>query len=177
MSQTFRRHGDAIRMELDPVEVDVLRRSCEALRDALLADGRGDPVIDRLLPRAVAGDDEADAELRALIRDDVLGVKLSGIEALSDLLDRGTPHRGRLRVDLDPDEALLVLGVLNDIRLAIGERVGVTREGFDRDALAPDDAASTPLLVMDHLAWLQEQLLAIIDPESVRHAEDDPRER
>lgn len=167
MSRAFRRQGEHIRMQLDPVEIDLLRSLRDGLRGTLTAGDGGDPVVRRLFPATVVGDDAADRELRRLLHDDLLQSRLSGLEALGDLLDRGVEHRGHVRVRLDADEAALVLGVLNDLRLAIGARIGV--ESLDRDDLEDDDPVAYRLAVMDHLAWLQEQLLAILDPASVAH--------
>ena len=64
-------------------------------------------------------------------------------------------------VDLAEDEPLQVLGVLNDIRLAIGARIDI--EAIDRDQVSEDDPVAYPIAVMDHLGWWQEQLLAILD--------------
>jgi hypothetical protein len=122
--------------------------------------------VQRLFPRTVLGDDDADLELRGLIHDDLAGVKRAGLEALSALLDDGTRRGQALRVELTPDDTLLVLGVLNDLRLAIGARVGI--EDLDRDDVDPDSALGYRLAVMDHLGLWQELLLAIVDPPAVR---------
>lgn len=167
MSRAFRRQGDHIRMQLDPVEVELLRSLRDGLRGTLSTGDGDDPVVRRLFPSAVLGDEEADHELRRLLRDELLQARLSGLEALADLLDRGVEHRGSVRVRLDGEEAALVLGVLNDLRLAIGARIGV--EHLERDDVGPDDPVAYRLAIMDHLAWLQEQLLAILDPASVAH--------
>lgn len=170
MARTFRRHGDRIRADLEPFEVELLRQLRDGLRHSLEHESPDDPVIGRLFPGTVVDDPEADDELRRLIHDDLLRSKLEGLDELVTTLDRATPHRGRLRLELAPDEAMLMLGVLNDLRLAIGARIGI--EQLDRDALTEDDPRTRSVAVMDHLAWMQEQLLAIVDPESVRHYED-----
>lgn len=157
-------------MQLEAVEVDLLVSLRDGVRETLAAADPDDAVVQRMFPAAVDGDDDADADLRAMLRDDLLQSRLAGLDALVGLLERGTRHRGVLRVDLAEDEPSLVLGVLNDLRLAIGARVGIER--LDRDALAPQDPAVQRLAIMDHLAWWQEQLLAIIDPPSVSHYED-----
>ncbi|MBS3940019.1 MAG: DUF2017 family protein [Actinobacteria bacterium] len=167
MSRAFRRQGDHIRMQLDPVEIDLLRSLRDGLRSTLDGGDADDPVLRRLFPATVVGDDAADHELRRLLYDDLLQSRLVGLDALATLLDRGVEHRGHVRVRLDGEEAALVLGVLNDLRLAIGARIGV--ESLERDDLDPDDPVAYRLAVMDHLAWLQEQLLAILDPASVAH--------
>jgi hypothetical protein len=125
-----------------------------------------DVAVQRLFPRTVVGDDDADEELRGLIHDDLAGVKRAGLDALSALLDGGTRRGQHLRVELTPDDTLLVLGVLNDLRLAIGARVGI--EDLDRDDVDPDSALGYRLAVMDHLGLWQERLLAIVDPPAVR---------
>lgn len=180
MSRTFRRHGDAIRATFAKGELELLRSLRDQLRDALAAPDPDDPVIKRLFPPAVLGDPEAERELRAMLVDDLLASRLAGLDALVDLLDRGTPHRGAVRLDLVDDEPLLVLGVLNDVRLAIGARIDI--EALDRGSLADGDPVQYRLAVMDHLGWWQEQLLAIMDPSSVVHepprdAGDDPFDR
>jgi hypothetical protein len=165
VTRPFRRHGDAIRMHLEPIEVELLRSTRDGLLAALEGGDPTDPIVQRLFPAAVVGDDEADDELRRLLHDDLLTARLEGLEALVALLDRGQPHRGGIRVELTDDEPLLVLGVLNDLRLAIGARLGI--EDLDRATIAEDDPMAYRLAVMDHLAGLQEQLLSIVDPPSV----------
>ena len=167
MSRAFRRHGDAIRMQLEAVEVDLLHTVRDGLRAALVGGDVDDPIVQRLFPPAVIGDDEADQELRRLLHDDLLQARLTGLDELTALLERGVEHRGQLRVRLSADDAALVLGVLNDLRLGIGARVGI--EQLERDDLDPEDPVAYRLAVMDHLAWLQEQLLAVLDPSSVAH--------
>lgn len=165
MGRTFRRHGDAIRATLRPIEVELLRSTRDQLAAALAASDPTDPIVQRLFPSMVLGDEEADRDLRGLVHDDLLASRLRGLDALVELLERGTVHRNHLRVDLRDDEPLLVLGVLNDLRLAIGARIDI--EALDRGTVDPDDPLAYRLAVMDLLAWWQEQLLAIVDPPSV----------
>lgn len=166
MSRTFRRHGDRIRMQLEPVEVELLRSTRDGLRRTLEEGDPDDPVIRRLFPPAVADDPSADDELRDLMRNDLLARQLEALDELVAILDRGRGQRGLLRVDLTSEEAVLVLGAVNQLRLAIGARIGI--EQLDRDRLDEDDPVAYRVAVMDHLGWMQEQLLAILDPPSVR---------
>ena len=153
-------------MQLDAIEVDLLHGLEQGLRAALEGNDADDPVVARLFPSTVGGDDEADRELRGLIHDDLLRSRLASLDTLLGLLERGT-RRGRgIRVDLVDEEPLLVLGVLNDLRLAIGAQVGI--ETLEREQLHPDDPVTYRVAVMDHLAWLQEQLLQVLDPASTR---------
>lgn len=161
MSRVFQAHGDGIRAQFEPQEVELLRTLEQGVSQTLEHGDDADPVIERLFPAAVAGDDDADAELRRLLRDELLETRQAGLRALVEILDRARPHRGRLRVDLTGDEPLLVLGVLNDLRLAIGARIGI--EHLDRQDIPDDDALRYRLAVMDHLGWWQEQLLVLLD--------------
>ncbi|MFA9445238.1 DUF2017 family protein [Egicoccus sp. AB-alg6-2] len=174
MTRAFKRQGETIRMQLEPVEVELLHSVRDGLRESLLGGDHDDPIVRRLFPTAVSGDEQADHELRRLLYDDLLQARLVGLEELTSLLDRGVEHRGHLRVRLTAEEAALVLGVINDLRLAIGARIGI--EDLERDDVDPEDPVAYRLAVMDHLAWLQEQLLAVLDPASVAHyggADDD----
>jgi hypothetical protein len=173
VSRHFRRHGDAVRMQLEAVEVELLQSLQQGLRAALEGGDHRDPIVRRLFPATVSDDDEADQELRGLIHDDLLRTRLDGLDTLLGLLERGTRRSGGVRVDLVEEEPMVVLGVLNDLRLAIGAQVGI--ENLDREALDPEDPVTYRVAVMDHLAWLQEQLLQVLDPASTRvHDEEQP---
>lgn len=117
-----------------------------------------DPVVERLFPPAIEGDDDADAELRALLAGDLLLSRHEACAAVQLALQRAEPaRRGAQRVVLVDDEPALVLQVLNDVRLALGARVGMEVVA-DRD-LAQDEATLAALASMDLLAWFQEQLI------------------
>lgn len=169
-----------MRWSLDEFEVELLRTLVDSLGEVLAGRDPRDAAVQRLFPATVVGDDEADAELRGLIHDDLAGVKRAGLDALGAILDRATRKGGSLRIELSPEDTLLVLGVLNDLRLAIGARVGITE--LERDAVDPESPLGYRLAVMDHLGLWQELLLGIVDPESVRvhdlHLDvpDDPRD-
>lgn len=171
MSRHFRRHGDGVRMQLEEIELELLHSLQSGLRGALEGADPGDPVMRRLFPPTVGDDEEADRELRGMIHDDLLRSRLASLDTLLDLLQRGTRRGRAVRVDLVDEEPFVVLGVLNDLRLAIGAQVGIER--LDRERLDPDDPVTYRVAVMDHLAWLQEQLLGVLDPESTRVYEDE----
>lgn len=168
----FRRRGDAIRWELEAFEFQLLQQLRAGLDETLEVGSDQDPVMQRFLPPAVSGDEEADAEVRRLIRDDLLDGKRRGLDALLAILDRAERKGERLRVELRDDEPLLVLGVLNDLRLAMGARLGI--EELDRTAVREDGPEAATLAVMDHLAWIQESLLRVVDPVSVAPDPEEP---
>ena len=128
-----------------------------------------DPVVQRLFPRAVEDDDDEDAELRMLLAGDLLLRRHEAIQECRQVLADGRERRGRVRVVLSDHEPQMMLQVLNDIRLALGARVGTTavelRQLVDED----DVEAQRALETMDLLAWFQMQLLEHIDPVAARH--------
>lgn len=161
----MRRAGEHVRLELEDFELELLRSLPEGVRALLVDEDVDDPAFSRLFPACVAGDDDADAEVRRLIHDDVLRERLEGIDEVAEILGRAEPRRGRHRIELDDEEAALFLGVLNDVRLTLGARIGM--EHLDRDDVDPDHPAAPTLAVMDHLAWMQEAILHVVDPPSV----------
>ena len=118
-----------------------------------------DPVLERLFPRAYLEpeDVERDAEYHRLMRNDLLESKLANLDVITKTLDRGTVSLRRWTVDLTEEEAGAWLGALNDLRLALGVRLGIT-EDFDGD-VDPSDPQAPALHVLSYLGWLEENLL------------------
>lgn len=170
MSPAFVRHGDAVRMQLRDEEVGLLRRLRDELHAVLTHGSADDPVTTRFFPATVSGDDDADTELRRLIHDDLLESRLVALDEMLAYLDRAERHRRRQVVDLVEGEPVLVLGVLNDMRLALGARVGL--EHVELRDLHVDDEVAGSLAVMDYLAMWQEQLLAVLDPPATSHYDE-----
>jgi len=171
VTPAFRPSADGVRMSLRDEEVALLRRLRDELQAVLHEGDHDDAVTRRFFPAAVVDDDEADDELRRLMHDDLLQSRLTALDEVLGYLDRARRERRRHVVDLVEGEPVLVLGVLNDMRLALGARVGFDLlEG--RDELTPDDPRVPSLAVMDHLAMWQEQLLAVLDPVSTAHYDE-----
>lgn len=165
MSPRVRRSGEHVRLDLEDFELELLRTLPEGVRSLLVEEDHEDPAFVRLFPTCVPDDQDTDAQVRRLIHDDVLRERLEGLDEVADILDRAEAHRGRHRIDLDEDEAALFLGVLNDVRLTLGARIGM--EHLDRDDIGPEHPAAPTVAVMDHLAWIQESILHVVDPPSV----------
>jgi len=121
--------------------------------EALLEGGdRRDGAVARLLPSAYPDDAEADAEFRRWTSDDVTARKLEGARAVAELL-AGDDGGGVL---LDDGQQQVLLRTLTDLRLVLGERLGVTADGTDDT----DDEQGLVLRdVFDWLGWVQESLL------------------
>src|SRR5436190_15737280 len=82
-----------------------------------------DPVLARLLPDAYADDPERAAEFRRYTEDELRTGKRAAAQAVRDSL----PAEGG-RVVLDESLTNAWLGALNDLRLALGTKLGVTEE-------------------------------------------------
>ncbi len=123
--------------------------------DARLPD---DPVLARLLPDAYRDDSDAASEFRRFTESSLRSAKMRSARTLLDTL----PAAGG-RVRLSSDQAEDWLRSLNDVRLALGVRLGVTD---DFDALEEDVETSDPryayVQVYQWLAYIQGSLVSAL---------------
>jgi hypothetical protein len=114
-----------------------------------------DPVLARLLPDAYTDDPEAAGDFRRYTEQ---GLRSAKAEAAQDVLD-SLPARGG-RVRLSGEQGQVWLRSLNDVRLALGVRLGVTEEFEDQLAAATGDDTRLPFFrLYDWLTYLQETLV------------------
>jgi hypothetical protein len=159
VATTFKRVGrDRVRVRLGLDEVAVLRDLPGQLREVLAEPG-DDPVNRRLFPPAYLEPDDADrdAEYRGLMHDELVQAKLANVEVVAGTLARGSQSMRRWTVDLTEEEATAWLGVLNDLRLALGVRLEIT-EDFDGQVDDADPRAPA-MHLLSYLGWLEEHLL------------------
>ncbi len=159
MAGAFKRVGrDRVRVRLAHDEVAVLRGLPDQLR-TVLAQGEDEPVNQRLFPPAYLDveDVERDAEYHRLMHDDLVKEKLANLDLVTDTLARGTTSVRRWTVELTEEEAAAWLGVLNDLRLALGVRLDIT-EDYDGEVDDTDPRAPA-FRLLSYLGWLEEQLL------------------
>jgi len=119
-----------------------------------------DPALDRLLPDAHRGDDRIAAEFRQLTEEGLRQRKSANLDVA---LARLTAASGD-RVVLDAEQAPAFLTALTDVRLLLGERMGMRTEE-DAEALHramelidDDDPLGYAMAWYDFLTWLQETL-------------------
>ncbi len=159
------RDGDAMLLTLDADEVEVLASLAAGLATRVEDAARGgsvDAVIERLTPRVTRGDDELDAELRAMLRDDLLSTRAQRLQAFAEELraqQAGTV--GDVGRRLDRDAAMRIIEALNDVRLALATTIGL--DDTLRDELQADDPRLDAIGLMDALAWLQGGLIEFVD--------------
>jgi Domain of unknown function (DUF2017) len=120
--------------------------------DAELPD---DPALARLFPDAYTDDAEASGEFRKYTEQ---GLRSGKAAAARTVLATLPPDGGRIR--LSEPEAQAWLRALNDVRLALGTRLGVT-DDFDEQVsdMGPEDPRAAYVGVYQWLAFLQETLV------------------
>jgi hypothetical protein len=165
VSDRFRRRRDGtVVVSLTEAETQLLGELPEQLR-ALYAAGTGDAARDRLFPRAYLDPTEEDAERewQDLVHPELLRGRLAALDRLAASLAGGDVRRGRVRVTLSPDEGETWVGVLNDARLALGVRLGVTEdEPVDLD---PNDPKAPVVAAYSWLTYLQGDLVEALLPQ------------
>jgi hypothetical protein len=134
-----------VALRLSALERELLRGLPFQLRSQIDS-GTGDPSLRRLFPPAYADNEEAEAEYRGLMRDELLEKRREALAVLERTAD--SEH-------LDPAEVDAWLTALNDLRLVLGTRLDVTEELYESE-IDPEDAE---LGIYLYLTWLQEQLV------------------
>ena len=122
----FRRRGGDVVARLDRAEAHVLGLLLDQLEQLLAADPDdvdGDPVMARLLPAGHRSDPELAADYRELTEAALRSGKTDDLAAVRASLP---PGGGEVR--LDAEQAGSWLRTTNDLRLALGERIGVTED-------------------------------------------------
>lgn len=114
-----------------------------------------DEVVRRLLPDAYRDDPDSTADFRRFTDRDLRTAKVAHAAVVRDCLARSGE-----KVTLSPDEAQSWLAFLNDARLALGTRIGITEDNHDELSDLPEkDPRSGMFHVYDWLTFLQESLL------------------
>ena len=125
-----------------------------------------DPALERIFPTANRQDDQVAAEFRRLTEDGLRARKAANlttaITALAAIDDQ--------KVALEQPQALALLIALTDVRLVLGERLGLKQDDDMElleeqvSGLEDDDPAVYALAVYDFLTWLQETLAHALTP-------------
>jgi Domain of unknown function (DUF2017) len=136
-----------IRLRL-PRHERALLRSLPAELRRLLVEAPDDPSLERLFPPAY-DDAEDEAEYRRLMGDELTEGRRRALRVIEETLDQDR---------LTKEQAEAWLTALNDLRLMLGTRLGVT-EDMLLERFRPDDPNAFELSLYAYLSWLQEQLV------------------
>lgn len=129
-----------------------------------------DPALDRLLPSAHRDDPAMAAEFRRLTEHGLRERKCANLAtAISALMAAGensedTKAKDRDKVRLDLEQAHAMVVALTDVRLLLGERLGLRTDGDAEDlhdrleAASEDDPDLYLAAYYDFMTWLQESL-------------------
>ncbi|HEX2319161.1 MAG TPA: DUF2017 domain-containing protein [Streptosporangiaceae bacterium] len=117
-----------------------------------------DPVLARLLPDGYRDDPDSAQEFRRFTES---GLRSAKVESAQTLLQTLPASGGKVKLTVEQAEAWL--RSLNDVRLALGVRLGVT-DDFDglTEDLDADDPRFAYIQVYQWLAFLQESLVAAL---------------
>src|SRR3984957_464707 len=168
--------GGGVRAALAPAEASLLRSLVGQIIALIAPDGPApgpsgdlvdwdivteqpetpdDPVLARLLPDGYRDDPEAAGEFRKYTESGLRSVQQ---EAAQEMLD--TLPEGGGKVQLTHDQAHAWLKALNDVRLALGVRLGATEEFEEQwGRLAADDPQWASYEVYAWLGAVQESLV------------------
>ena len=148
----FRRGpDDTLVVSLAPLELGLLADLPDALREVFDAP-TSDAAAKRLFPQAHLEPTEEEAEeWRAMVHPDLLRQRLDALELLTSSFARATEKKEWREIVLGPDDVQAWLGVLNDVRLVLGTRLGVTEEEPDIDPDAPEARAYAVYYWLTHL--------------------------
>lgn len=138
-------------------------RSDDPLEAAVgIADGPAEPPVDpglaRLVPAGYRDDPEAAAELRRLTEPALLHAKIDAARRLVESL----PERSG-KVTLDGESAAGWIGTLNDLRLVLGTRLGVTEDGDPLGGHRRTAPRAAPYVIYHWLTALQDRLVDAVD--------------
>lgn len=190
MAKAFKRKGDRFVARLDRIEREVVAGLLDQTReflapvaradtgdpfDDLVAsmgmpsfqdatdprlEGPRDPALERLLPPAHREDEAVAAEFRRLTEQGLRERKTANLTTARDALLAAEGDK----LVLDQAQAGAMVVALTDVRLLLGERLGL-RTDEDAEALADrleqgddDDPATVLAAYYDFMTWLQESL-------------------
>jgi hypothetical protein len=147
-----RRRAGILRVELSSAEAGLLAGLLDELATVLAEPDPDDPVVQRLYPDGYTDDPEAAREYRELVQADLRAERAGRLERCRAELP---PDGGRMQLD---DEATdRWLRVLNDLRLALGTRLGITEE-------AELDEAHPAVQIYSWLTAVQDLLVMQVMP-------------
>jgi hypothetical protein len=115
-----------------------------------------DPALARLFPDAYQDDEKASSEFRRYTESDLRTGKRGRAQCALESL----PEDKGGRFELDEEQAQCWLGALNDLRLVLGSRFGLSDDGQEPGAtLDPADPLLAYVPAYHYLGYLQETLL------------------
>ena len=171
----FYRDSDGVALSLDGEELQILLSLLADLREMIepapiqdsdplveivgideMAALPTDEAVARLFPDAYADDDEASMEFRRFTERGLRQRRMDQLKIVQVLFERARQGPAKLT---EP-ETSAVLGVLNDLRMVLGVRLGIEQDDDNReDFVAQEDPRRHMYVAYQWLTWLQQELL------------------
>ena len=162
-----RRTGGELWCTMHGADAEVLAFLADGLVERLALDSPEDAeVFGRLFPRAFLDPTEETAirEWDSFVRPDLVRGKASALARLSKAMRSASPVGGSgqmVTARLDDDDVEAWLTALNDLRIDLGTRLGVS-EDLDPAAVDPDDPDAPWWSVYTFLTWCQGMLVEVL---------------
>ena len=149
--------GDTLVVSLAEEELGLFRGLPDQVR-SVLEGTNDDPARARIFPRAYLDPtaEAEEAEWQELVHPELLRERLDALQLISVTLERAEPAGDWWQIALTPEEVQAWLGVLNDTRLVLGTRLGVTEEERELD---PADPQAGAYAMYQWLTWVQGDLV------------------
>jgi hypothetical protein len=157
-----RRADGAVTLRLLPDEAQLLVQVFTELQ-TLLEGSPDDPVMRRLFPNAYLDPTEEgrEHEYQVLAHSSLLRTRLDSLGELLGTLAPVAAGRKRVELVLDDAEVGRWMGVLNDVRLALGVAVDITEE-VDPDDFELDDPRRLGVEIYALLTWFFGELVDVL---------------
>lgn len=159
LMRRFRRvSANRIQLRLPHAEKALLASVVSQLRAVVDGGDEVEHLRQRLFPPAYA-DAERERQFRQMIGDELVDQRRGAVDTVMATLDAGVTRSRSWSVELDPEQAQSWLTVLHDLRLVLGQIVGITTEDdWELRGTSTDPAH----VVLWHAGALQEELLSVL---------------
>jgi hypothetical protein len=158
-------HGDdPLLLTLSAPEAEALidlARSTLAVVDSPFPAAGDEAVRSRLFPRAYLDptEDAAEFAFQATVQSDMAQIRAIAITAFIGEIDSGKHSRRGVEVSLDVDAAGRWIGVINDLRLTLGTRIGVSDSAGDSGHSEIVGVGQGDRAFYTWMTYLQEELI------------------
>jgi hypothetical protein len=161
VSPKVRRLPDQVEISLGAGEASLLGGLADELRPLLTGEAAStdlDPIRERLFPRAYSDptEDDAEDEWQLAVHGDLVRERVEALDTLTRAVAGADKRRSQRVVRLSLADTERWLTALNDARLALGVRLGIT-EDLDYDAIPDDERGAYE--IYGWLTYLQGELV------------------
>ena len=140
----------AFEVRLPAEEREILATLPRQLRELIVGrDVLSDPALRRLYPSAYLDDPAAAAEFDGFVRDDLTARRMAAIDTMERTIEADR---------LSEEEVEAWLGAINDLRLVLGVRLGVTEESEPHD-FAGDPEREASFSLYSYLSFLEAEIV------------------